>query len=72
MSFKVCLILIFAIASLHPSHGASLKANPERSGAGLKASPERVQTIMTKTADCFQCGMIEGLGYLDVKVKIKC
>ena len=37
-------------------------------GAILKAGPERVKSVSTKTDDCFQCGMIEGLGYINLKV----
>ena len=39
------------------------------SGAQLRSkSIEKVNSIKTKTSDCFQCGMIEGLGFLDIKV----
>ena len=29
---------------------------------------ERIISISTKTSDCFFCGMVEGVGYLTVKV----
>ena len=32
------------------------------------ATPQIIQSILTKTDDCFQCGMLEGFGYLDIKV----
>ena len=39
------------------------------SGAQLRSkSIEKVNSITTKTSNCFQCGMIEGLGFLDIKV----
>ena len=35
------------------------------------ALPEVIKSIMAKTDDCFQCGMIEGFGFINVKVPIK-
>ena len=29
---------------------------------------ERINSISTKTSDCLFCGMVEGVGYLTVKV----
>ena len=39
------------------------------SGLTVGAVPEIVSSVITKTDDCFQCGMIEGFGYLNVKVR---
>ena len=30
--------------------------------------PEIVTAVVSKTDDCFQCGMIEGFGYLNLRV----
>ena len=37
-------------------------------GSAAGALPEVIKSIMAKTEDCFQCGMIEGFGYISVKV----
>ncbi len=50
---KFCPIIAFVFVCFHPALGAT---------------PEIVQSVITKTDDCFQCGMIEGFGYLNVKV----
>jgi hypothetical protein len=50
---KFCPIFAFVFVCFHPALGAT---------------PEIVQSVITKTDDCFQCGMIEGFGYLNVKV----
>merc|ERR1712179_700755 len=34
----------------------------------LLVSGERVQSIATHTGSCFTCGMVEGVGYVTVKV----
>ena len=49
------LVLIF---TCHVCSGAQLRSK----------SIEKVNSITTKTSNCFQCGMIEGLGFLDIKV----
>ena len=36
-----------------------------------KSFPEIVTAVMTKTDDCFQCGMIEGFGNLNLKVSCR-
>ena len=36
-----------------------------------KSFPEIVTAVMTKTDDCFQCGMIEGFGNLNLKVSYR-
>lgn len=33
-----------------------------------QSNAESVQAVMVKTSDCWQCGMIEDLGQLDIKV----
>merc|ERR1712055_480951 len=33
-----------------------------------KSSAERITSVSTHTAGCFSCGMIEGTGYLTVKI----
>jgi hypothetical protein len=68
MSFKIQIIsLIFVLAC--SCQASVLKKSLERKNvAGSRTSPERVLSISTKTDDCFQCGMLEGFGYLDVKV----
>ena len=37
----------------------------------VKSFPEIVTAVMTKTDDCFQCGMIEGFGNLNLKVSCR-
>ena len=67
MKTNFCIIIstLICVSTLLGSHGALV---PLGNVAITKQSPERVLTIATRTADCFQCGMIEGLGFLDVKV----
>ena len=58
------LTSIFLLFIFHACTGARLGGKSVESGKSV----EKVNSITTKTSNCFQCGMIEGLGFLDVKV----